>query len=84
MPQLSLGVPRNTSVRASAALANSSIAVSDPNLHSPVDFLISPRYRFVYIIVFGEMASSLVLVFRTINTPSGLNFYAGVVYQTRE
>ena len=53
-------------------------------LYSPMDFLISPRHRFVYIIIFGVMATSLVTVFQLINTPSGLNFYVAIFYRTRE
>ncbi len=50
--------------------------------HRPMDFLVTPRHRFVHIIIFGVMAQSLLMTFRTIGTPPGIEFYFGIVYQT--
>ena len=47
-----------------------------------MDFLVAPRYRFIYIIIFGVMSQSLFTTFQVISTPAGVNFYLGIVYRT--
>ncbi|XP_064406724.1 stimulated by retinoic acid gene 6 protein-like isoform X2 [Halichondria panicea] len=53
-----------------------------PGLVKPMDFLVAPRYRFIYIIIFGVMSQSLFTTFQVISTPAGVNFYLGIVYRT--
>ncbi|XP_064405984.1 stimulated by retinoic acid gene 6 protein-like [Halichondria panicea] len=44
-----------------------------PGLPVPVDFLVTPRYRTVYTVIFGVMATSILQVFQTSNIPDGFN-----------
>ena len=49
-----------------------------------MDFLVTPRYRKIYTVIFGVMATSVIGQFQNISTPENINFYLRIFYRIRK
>ncbi|XP_064405980.1 stimulated by retinoic acid gene 6 protein-like isoform X2 [Halichondria panicea] len=51
-----------------------------PSIAAPVSFLVRPRHRFIYILLFGLMSTQALFVLSTLNIPNISNTYANLFY----